>query len=621
MPPLKPVERLERLCSWKIANHLFGVFSSWYTDVSDASDTSEACVGREVKRGRMSELCGSMDGVSSDGEVKDDWFISHLKYSDACTDDDDSRTGVLSPVSPQYQTVNAVTQWLAREVRDFVTWHLAPRFHEDILATVINVIASRVEIPRSKEKLRVYEEDLYFLNSLGFLVSVSLKCLLTRGVASLDFSHVSHLLKRWKMLCWGGDTIQRGGGNRESPYFDVFGYALDVGVSGLGTLKYIKLPHFVHNSFVRKVAYLCPNLEILILRCSADCANPKHDVPVVTNVEVLYGDSVSCADGQVRIIPGCKDLVTLALPEGVETLDVTNDAIEMLAYMPNLEYLVGAPMIYVTEEFEEIFETLPGPQKLTNFHHGAYPKSNWPSFVYEESLQEPNPEYLSRVFSQVREVGIYAPTEVTEKVLQSFSKAQDVTIFTDDFEVHGKYLKNLTALDINVGYQEEWPILLSLSQTSPRLEQLTLRSFSLQVSGTLDHKPRLPFLHTLKFHGQNVLQAEALLTFIHGCPLVTTFVLSMITDEDGEGQLDDDILLRAAPLLPNVQKFVYKVQSALRTMDGVPCSLTSRSCEALLGACPQLTCLGQLETWKLTRSDINLLQEKIRKRNWDLEIV
>lgn len=635
MPPLKPVDRLEKLCSWKIANHLFGVLSSWYKGQNGGKLTSNFLnhagvgstnsVGPNIINGKVNEICDFMDQDSREVDNSDkaeDWYIKHLTYGDVYSDDDreNSRPGMLSPIPQQYQTVSAVTHWLAREVRDFLICHLAPRFREEILATLITVVACRIEIPRPKEKLRVYEEDLDFLNSLGFLLNVCLKCLLTKGVTFLDFSHVSHLVKRWKLLCWGGETISKNGEDCESPYFDIFGYALDVAVSGLRTLKYIKLPHFVHNSFVKKVAYLCPNLEILILRCSADCANPKHNVPVVTNVEVLYGDSVVCPDGQVRLIPGCKDLVTLALPEGVETLDVTHDAIEMLSYMPNLQYLVGAPMIYVTEEFEEMFETLPAPQKLTNFHHGAYGKSNWPSFVYEESLQEPNPEYLSRVFSQVKEVGIYAPTEVTEKVLKSFSKAQDITIFTDDFEVHGKYLRNLTTLDINVGYQEEWPILISLSQTSPKLEQLTLRSFSLQMS-SLYEKPQFPSLHTLKFHGQNVLQGDALLTFIHGCPLLTTFVLSMITDEDGDSQLDDDILMRALPMLPSIQKFVYKVQSALRTMDGVPSSLTMKSCDALISACPQLTYIGQLETWKVTKSEIISLQDKVKKRNWDLEIV
>ncbi|KAK8742730.1 hypothetical protein OTU49_001645 [Cherax quadricarinatus] len=634
MPPLKSVDRLEKLCSWKIANHLFGILSSWYKaekggkctiDLNNASFDSENGVGPDIVDGKL-ETFDFMDYNSEqndDDNAKDEWYIKHLTYNNVFEDDSDSensRTGIFTPVPQQYRTVNAVTHWLAREVRDFMICHLAPRFHEEILATVINMIASRIEIPRPKEKLRVYEEDLDFLKTLGFLLSVCLRCLMTKGVTALDLSHVSHLLKRWRLVCSGGGT-KRNGEICVSPYFDIFGYAFDVAVSGLRTLKFIKLPHFVHNSFVRKVAYLCPNLEILILRCSADCANPKHHVPVVTNVEVLYGESVVCPDGQVRIIPGCRDLVTLALPEGVETLDVTSDAIEMLTYMPKLEYLVGVPMIYVTEEFEEIFETLPVAPKLTNFHHGAYPKSNWPSFVYEESLLEPNPEYLARVFSQVKEVGIYAPTEVTEKVLKSFSKAQDITIFTDDFEVHGKYLKNLTSLDINVGYQEEWPILISLSQTSPKLEQLTLRSFSLQISDIHDQKPCFPLLRTLKFHGQNVLQGDALLTFIGGCPLLTTFVLSMITDEDGEGQLDDDILLRAAPLLPNIQKFIYKVQSALRTMDGIPSSLTMKSCDALINACPQLTHIGQMETWKVTKSEIVMLQEKLRKRNWDLEIV
>lgn len=624
MPPLKSVERLEKLCSWSIANHLFSVFSSWYTAengchfVNDLTSIESDEVIEPLQR-RGSQLMDYDCEDSSGCEEYEAWYLDHMTHGDH----DKSSPSLLTPVPKRCLSVNAVTRWLAREVRDFLLCSLAPRFHEDILATVINVIANRTEIPRPKDKTRIFEEDLEFIRKLGFLLSISLQSLLNKGVTTLDFSHISHLVKKWKLVLWGDAVICLcdGGENFENSYFDIFGYAIDASLTGLKTLRQIKLPHFVHNSFVRKIAYLCPNLEVLILRCSADCANPEHNVPVVTNIDVLYGGSVVLPNGQHRVIPGCKDLVTLALPEGVETLDVTNDAIEMLAYMPNLEHLVGAPMIYVTEEFEDIFETLPGLQKLTNFHHGVYDKKNWPSFVYEESLQEPNPDYLSRVFSQVTEVGIYAPTEVTENVLKSFSKAKNITIFTDDFEVHGRYLRNLTTLDINVGYQEEWPILTALSESCPNLEQLTLRSFSLQMSGGVDQKPQFPFMHTLKFHGQNVLQSDALFTVLYGCPHLTSLVLSMITDEHGDTQLNDNILIQAVPMMSNLQKFVYKVQSALRTMDGIPSCVTMKSCDALLSACPQLTYLGQLETWKVTKTEIQMLQEKARKNNWDLEIV
>lgn len=629
MPPLKTVERLEKLCGSKIANHLFCVFSSWYkgTDGFKIDTDPNYIESESLGNATLLKLHGLLNDTAEGGEesliedcnAREDKYIQQLNCEKK-HDKGNFRSGTLSPIPLQYQVINAVTHWLARDAREYLSSHLAPRFREEVLELLINVIACKVELPRPREKLRVYEEDLDFISLLAFLLCVTLKCLLTKGVTALDLSPISHLVKKWKLLCWGGEIVDHNGKECKCPSFDIFGFSFDIGVSGLKTLKYLKLPHFVYNSFVRKIAYLCPNLEVLILRCSADCANPKYNAPVVTNVEVLYGDSMLCSDGRVRLIPGCKDLVALALPEGVETLDVTNDAIEMLTYMPNLQYFVGAPMIYVTEEFEEIFEQFPEPPKLTNFHHGAYDKLNWPSFVYEESALEPNPEYLSRVFSQVKEVGIYAPSEVTEKVLKSFSKAQDITIFTDDFEVHGKYLKNLTSLDINVGYQEEWPILISLSQTSPKLEQLTLRSFSLQMDDSFDQNPVFSSLHTLKFHGQNVLQGSALLVFLRGCPSLSTFILSMITDEDGDSQLDEQTLLQAIPMLTGIQKFVYKVQSALRTTDGVPSSLTMQSCLALIDACPHLMYIGQLETWKITKAEINTFQELVRDKNWDLEI-
>ena len=629
MPPLKAVERLEKLCGCKVANHLFRVLSSWYKGNNGfliGTDTNYI-ESESLGNGTLLKLHGLLNNASEDGEesLTEDCNAREDKYIRQLTHEKKNakgrfRSGMVSPIPLQYHMIDAVTHLFAREVREYLSSHLAPRFREEVLELLINVIASKVELPRPKEKVRLYEEDLHFISLLAFLLCVSLKCLLTKGVTALDLSPISHLVKKWKLLCWGGEIVNRNGEDCKCPSFDIFGFSFDIGVSGLKTLKYLKLPHFVYNSFVRKIAYMCPNLEVLILRCSADCANPKYNAPVVTNVEVLYGDSMLCPDGCVRLIPGCKDLVALALPEGVETLDVTNDAIEMLTYMPNLQYFVGAPMIYVTEEFEEIFEQFPEPPKLTNFHHGAYGKLNWPSFVYEESTLEPNPEYLSRVFSQVKEVGIYAPSEVTEKVLKSFSKAQDITIFTDDFEVHGQYLKNLTSLDINVGYQEEWPILISLSQTSPKLEQLTLRSFSLQMDDSFAQNPVFSSLNTLKFHGQNVLQGTALLVFLRGCPSLSTFILSMITDEDGDSQLDEQTLLQAIPMLTSIQKFVYKVQSALRITDDVPSSLTMQSCFALINSCPHLMYIGQLETWKVTKAEINTLQELVRSKNWDLEI-
>lgn len=629
MPPLKPVERLEKLCGSKIANHLFSVFSSWYKyrDGFQFDLDSDYIETESLGNATYLKVNGCMNNDTEEFEEKlmqdcddrEDKYIQQLPCASEVTEGRKRfRSGTASPVPLQYAVIDAITHVLAREVRGYLSTHLAPRFKEEIVELLINIIASKVDLPGPKNKLRIYEDDLGFMSLLAFLLCMSLKCLCTKGVTALDLSPISHLVKKWQLLCWGGDIVNRDGEECKCPSFDIFGFSFDSGVSGLKTLKYLKLPHFVYNSFVRKVAYLCPNLEVLILRCSADCANPKYDTPVVTNMEVLYGDSVLCPDD--KVMPGCKDLVALALPEGVETLDVTNDAVEMLAYMPNLQYFVGAPMIYVTEEFEDIFEHFPEPPKLTNFHHGAYGRLHWQSFVYDESSLAPNPEYLSRVFSQVKEVAIYAPSEVTEKVLKSFSKAQDITIFTDDFEVHGKYLKNLTSLDINVGYQEEWPILISLSQTSPKLEKLTLRSFSLQMDDSLGQNPAFPSLHTLKFHGQNVLQGDALLVFLRGCPALTTFILSMMTDEDGDSQLDEQTLLQAIPLLTRLQKFVYKVQSALRTQDGVPSSLTMLSCLALIDACPNLMYIGQLETWKITRYEINTLQEMVRGKNWDLEI-
>lgn len=628
MPPLKAVERLEKLCGYKVANHLFYVFSSWYKGSNGFKINSDPnyIESESLGNGTLLKLHGLLNNASEDGEesliqdcnAREDKYIQQLAEKN--NDQRNCKSGTVSPIPLQYHMIDAVTHWLAREAREYLSSHLAPRFREEVLELLINVIACKVELPRPKEKLRIYEEDLNFVCLLAFLLCISLKCLLTKGVTALDLSPISHLVKKWKLLCWGGEIVNHNGEECKCPSFDIFGFSFDIGVSGLKTLKYLKLPHFVYNSFVRKIAYMCPNLEVLILRCSADCANPKYNAPVVTNVEVLYGDSMLCPDGHVRLIPGCKDLVTLALPEGVETLDVTNDAIEMLTYMPNLQYFVGVPMIYVTEEFEEIFDQFPEPPKLTNFHHGAYEILSWPTFVYEESPAVPDPEYLSRVFSRVKEVGIYAPSHVTEKVLKGFPKAQDITIFTDNFPAHGKYLKNLTSLDINTGYQEEWPILVALSQTSPKLEQLTLRSFSLQMDDVCTQSPVFSCLHTLKFHGQHVLQGTALLIFLRGCPSLSNFILSMITDEDGDSQLDEQTLLQAIPMLTGIQKFVYKVKSALKTTGGVPSNLTMQSCLALIDACPHLMYIGQLETWKITKLELNTLQELVRSKNWALEI-
>lgn len=638
MPPVKPVTRLEKLCRKKLTDHFFLLFSSWYKAKKHArciQDTEECNVvkpeGIVCSSENESELYPSvhemMEVDSSDN--KDYLYTKFLIDGMQCYDDDvmsdedspTSRTGALSPVPSQHQTYDSVTQWHTTQLKDYLSIYLAPRFNEDILASLINMTACRVPIPRPRDKFCSFEEDLDFLNSLGFLLRVILSCFLTKGVLSLDLSSVSHLVKKWKLLWRGGEPNTLDDESYENPYFDIFSYALDITLPGLRTLKSLKLNHFVHDSFVRKVAFLCPNLQVLILRCTADCTNPKDTAPVVTNVDILCGDSHVCPNGLTLHVPGCKNLVTLALPEGVDTMDISSEAIEILSYMPNLQHLVGAPMIHVAEEFEDIFDKEHVNFKLTNFHHGAYGKSNWPFFVYGETLQDPNTEYLSQVFCHVKEVGIYAPTEVTEKVLMSFPNAQDITIFTDDFEVHGKYFRNLTALDINVGYQMEWPILTSVSQTSPSLEHLTLRSFSLQMTDFEEGKPLFPSLQTLKFHGQNVVKGPNLLTLLQGCPILSTFVISMITDEYGQSLLNDATFLEAIPLLSNIQKFVYHVQSVLRTTDDIPSSLTIHSCRALILSCPNLTYIGNLETWKITKADIVELQEDAKRRNWDLEIL
>ncbi|KAK3872694.1 hypothetical protein Pcinc_022242 [Petrolisthes cinctipes] len=637
MPPVKPVTRLEKLCIKKITDHLFLLFSSWYKSKKHTTyiQNPEEC--SEVKPKDVicsseneSKLSSSVDEeMEVDGnDNKGYWYMKFLTEGmqsfddDVMTDNDTpaSRTGALSPIPSQHQTHDSVTQWLITQLRDYLSLYLAPRFNDDILASLINMTACRVSIPRSRDKVRSFEEDLNFLNLLGFLLRVILSCFLMKGIVSLDFSTVSHLVKKWKLLCWGGETVTLDDESCMSPYFDIFSYALDITLPGLRTLKSLKLPHFVHDSFVRKVAFLCPDLQVLILRCTADCTSPKHTAPVVTNLDILCGDAHVCPNGQVLHVLGCKNLVTLALPEGVDRMDISSEAIEMLSYMPNLQHLVGAPMIHVAEEFEDIFDKSHECFKLTNFHHGVYGKSNWPFFVYDEALQDPNAEYLSQVFSNVKEVGIYAPTEVTEKVLMSFPSAQDITIFTDDFEVHGKYLRNLTTLDINVGYQMEWPILTNISHSSPSLEHLTLRSFSLQMTDYVDDRPHFPSLQTLKFHGQNVLEGTALLTVLHGCPVLSTIVISMITDEHGLSLLDDTTFQEAIPLLSHIQKFVYKVQSVLRTTEDIPSSLTIHSCKTLISSCPNLMYIGNLETWKISKVDIEELQEDAKRRNWDLEI-
>lgn len=605
MPPRKLVQNLEDLCSSNLANYITSLLSSWY------------------------------DGSICSTEVEYPSDIAKCK---------EIRSSLRS-----YRILDGSDQ-NCKQLQDYLIKNLPPRIRERLLDKVLNLISKSINIPQWNTELENNVDYTNFLKQLSFFLQFSLKSLFTNGITYLDLSPIAHLIRKWKLsynINVSDDDINDQK-NIPDPYYDIFTPSLNNSELCLNTLKYLKLPHFVHDEFVSMVAIHCTELEYLILNCSADCSNPKGCVEAVQVLQHLYGQNVTPGNDDhaeesfaSQINPlGCKKLKTLILPEGVEIYDdISDHGEEMLAQMKDLEYLVGVPMLFLSY----IYDSLLNPEedeysqmickkieriKIFNFHHGAYNNSSWPLFVYEDEQQLdtsdlPFTSRLLSVFRETNEVNIYTSAEITEEVLKAFPLVQNITLFTDEYDIHGPYLNNLIKLDINVGYQDEWPILRQISISSPKLEHITLRSFSLQINDN-NHdiilmSIKLPELQTLKLQGQYIIQQAALYKLVSGCPSLTSLHISMLTDEEGESVPNDEVLLSVISLMPNLHKFYFKLQCAL--IGGrVPPSLTIATLKALVESCPQLNSIGQLDTWDITSVDLNDFYSKSKVNNWDLEI-
>ncbi|CAL4122600.1 unnamed protein product, partial [Meganyctiphanes norvegica] len=603
MPPRKIVQKLEELCSTNVSNHVFSILSSWYQGpiCSMESNISYEVGSREIQ-------C----------TVRNDRFLVCSKQN-------------------------------SKVLQDYLTKNVPPRIRERILEKNLSRISQSIDIPLRNNEVTNNTDDVNFLTQLNFFLKFSLKCLLSKGITYLDLSPIAHILRKWKLSVNinVSDENRNDDKNPTDPYHNIFTNALNDPCVCLNTLKYLKLPHFVHDEFVAMVATHCTELEYLILNCSPDCSNPKGCVDAVQVLQRLYGQIATPESDHKettlnwKINPlGCNKLKTLILPEGIEVYDdISDHGEEMLSHMKNLEYLVGIPMLFLSyiydslinseqDEYSQMMSKKIERIKLQNFHHGAYNNSSWPLFVYEDDQQLdtsdlPFTHELLSVFRDVNEVSIYTSAEITEEVLKAFPLVQNITLFTDEFNIHGPYLKNLVKLDINVGYQDEWPILYQISCDSPKLEHLTLRSFSLQINeNTDDHilaSIKLPELQTLKLHGQYIIQQNALFKFLSGCPSLTSIYISMLADEDGETVLNDGVLSSIIPLMPNLHKFYFKLQCALIGGRVPPC-FTIDTLNALVESCPQLSSIGQLDTWGISKLDLNNFYLKCKENNWDLEI-
>lgn len=70
MPPLKSVERLEKLCGSRIANHLFTVFSSWYkcNDGFQIDTDTDYIESESLGNATLLKLHGLLNNTTEGGE-------------------------------------------------------------------------------------------------------------------------------------------------------------------------------------------------------------------------------------------------------------------------------------------------------------------------------------------------------------------------------------------------------------------------------------------------------------------------------------------------------------------------------------------------------------------------
>lgn len=529
-----------------------------------------------------------------------------------------------------------------KEVQEYLAKTLPSSLREKILEKTLIRISESISVPRR-------DEGLNFVFQLNFFLKFALKFLIFKGITYLDLSPIAHCITKQENVYYYENMF--------APRSEIFTDSLDDSDLSLNTLKYLKLPHFVYDEFITLVGNRCTELEYLILNCSSDCNTPKgswDNLPVGGSLYHLYGhedqydsdedrqepEKIYDSDGDIvdiverdrdRSYGGCKKLKQLILPENVEVNireEINYHGKHFLTCMKDLEYLVGVPMLNLAYIYESILNSGQGEYdmcdkieriKLKNFYHGAFNNFSWPMYQYEEHCTT----QLLSVLTEVNEVSVYAPADVTDIVLKAFQYTQNVTLFTDEYKIHGPYLNNLVKLDINIGHQDEWAILHNISTSSPKLEYFTLRSFSLHVKGNdiILTSFKLPELKTLKLLGQSFIHSNSLYKCLSGCPSITSLYIAMLTnnDEELENVIHDSVILSVIPLLPNLQKFYFKLQCTYPREKILPW-LTIATLDAMLEHCPQLNRIERFDTWNISKTNFDNFYMKCKINNWDLEI-
>lgn len=587
MPPRKAVPKLEDICSSNIANGLFSLIDVW--------EKTRSCWP---------------------------WYRAH--YCD----------GIRHHVGDETKP---------REVQEYIAKKLPVKLREEILEKTIDIISKSLKhVPKE------YDDGVGFIGNINFYLKFALKFLLFKGITYLDLTPIAHLITKTEGVHYYENMF--------APRDEIFTDSLDDSNLSLNTLKYLKLPHFVYDEFITLVAKRCTELEYLILSCSPDCLTPKHrwdNIPVGGTITDLYAfaedadsdrdieqydsdddmeeyyvdDEIIIKDNLdvSRSEMGCKKLKQLILPDkladNIDSIDLHGH--KFINCMKDLKYLEGIPMLHVAYFYGYLgwdVDLEGGSIRLSNFHHGAH--NNFPGTMYWEPRSPCISQHFS-FFKEITEVSIYAPVQETELVLKSFSHVQTVALATDQYEIHSSYLNNLVKLDINIGQQEEWPILNHISTSSPKLEHLIFRSFSLhvKVNDIILTSVKLPELKTLKLIGQTFIHSNSLYKCLSGCPSLTSLYISMMKNdgEELENVLDDSVMLSVVPLLSNLQKFSFKLQCTSPRERIIPW-LTMTTLNALVEHCPQLNRIEQLDTWNISKENVANFYLKCKENNWDLDV-
>ena len=520
------------------------------------------------------------------------------------------------------------------EFRRLLTKILPPRFHNSLLSYVISVLSKSFDFIKSN--LLVNDVELTLDLFKNFLC-LMMRCFITFSTTEIDLTSICHSLRIFInenkdiFLC-----------NEKHEYEvlpeDFFTYCLNGSTKEMKNLKYLKVPHFVSNMLLCFIGLNCNDLESLILRCNNDCRIAKPPPLKPYSIPVLYSVATNEFESNIDI-KGCPLLKVLYLPDESEHLaDICEMACNIFIFMKDIEDLVGVPMAYVleyiyenyiaesevpSEENDSLFVNPSFESKLKHFHHGFYRENTWADFAYDQEAEFISPYFnlCSHLFPKINKISLYAPLFVVDEALQAFLNPSEITLFIDEtFIEHSKKFNNFVYIDINVSYEEEWPILLTLSSSCMLLEHLVFRSFALEFSGSNETSIYFPCLKHLSCIGQQG-PVSALPSVISGSPNLTSISLIFGMDESGDSPLTDQEIINIATCGSKLESFKFKLYSHFDIDIKSLSKVSEKSIMSLIDNCPNLKTFGYMSLWNINETVRESIERMIKNHNWDLELL